>query len=122
MSENTLAYGPTGKPQLVAERCASCILRRGGGLVPPGVVRDLISRHRAVGALVTCHETLHWGSHPELGASACRGFYEAYRGENVAALFAERLLGGFDEVSAPTRGHEPPPASGDARPGREVMS
>jgi hypothetical protein len=120
VNDNTLAYGPTGRPQLMATRCATCILRRDGGLVPPAVTRDLIARHRAAGALVTCHETLPWGPHPEMGASACRGFYDAYRGENIAAKVADRLLGGFDELPAPA--DNPKPLDHDSEPNRQQVS
>lgn len=46
-----------GRPQAMAERCDTCILRPGGSpLVEPEVVRDLLARHRDVGAVVTCHK------------------------------------------------------------------
>jgi hypothetical protein len=77
-----------GRPQATAERCSTCILRPGGSsLVPPDVVRDLVERHRRVGAVVTCHQTLADipGSCPEIGYSACRGFLDAYP-DTLAAL------------------------------------
>jgi hypothetical protein len=101
MGDNDLAFGPYGRPQLMARKCATCILRRGADFVPPHVVANLVERHRRVGAMVTCHETLDWGPHPELGATACRGFYDVYHHENTAATFAHQRLGGFDQIEPP---------------------
>src|SRR5688500_7656981 len=84
--------GPDGRPQAMAQRCSTCILRPGGSsLVAADVVRDLIERHRAIGAVITCHQTLPDipGSHPELGYTACRGFLDAYP-DTAAAQIAQR--------------------------------
>lgn len=93
------AITSAGQPQAMSRRCATCILQPGGSsLVPPAVVRDLIDRHRAVGAVVTCHQTLPDipGSTPELGYSACRGFLDAYPDIEAARLVP--FLGGWHLV------------------------
>lgn len=95
--------GVDGRPQAMAERCSTCILRPGGSsLVPAEVVRDLVERHRRVGAVVTCHQTLPNipGSCPELGYTACRGFLDAYP-DTPAALIAQRVLGGWNLITPP---------------------
>lgn len=99
----------SGLPQAMARPCSTCILRPGGsGLVPAEVVRDLIARHRAVGAAVTCHQTLPDipGSTPEVGFSACAGFLAAF--PDVTAARLAEWMGGWHRV-------EPPSVSGDAR-------
>jgi hypothetical protein len=100
--------GADGRPQAMAERCSTCILRPGGSsLVPADVVRDLVERHRRVGAVVTCHQTLADipGSCPEIGYSACRGFLDAYP-DTLAALISQHWLGGWRLITpSATNGH-----------------
>lgn len=94
-----LRMGPTGRPQLLAERCPTCILRPGDPMrLGTERIRDVIATNRAAGALLTCHSTLSYGEHPEVGQAACRGFYDAYGHELIAARFAHAVMGGFDEI------------------------
>lgn len=99
MTYEALALGPTGRPQLLAEKCTTCIFRPGDPMhLGPDRVRDVIQDNRDAGALLTCHQTLSYGKHPEVGQAACRGFYDAYGLESVAARFAHAVMGGFDEI------------------------
>ncbi|QYN41168.1 hypothetical protein K1T35_48390 (plasmid) [Pseudonocardia sp. DSM 110487] len=64
-------------------------------------IRAVINANRSAGALLTCHQTLSYGSHPEVGQAACRGFYDAYGDEVAGSRFAHAVMGGFDEIPAP---------------------
>lgn len=64
-------------------------------------VRHVIQANRDAGALLTCHQTLSYGAHPEVGQAACRGFLDAYGREVLAGQIAYRLMGGFDEIDPP---------------------
>lgn len=104
-SDETPRLGPTGRPQLLAEKCSTCIFRPGDPMhLGADRLRDIIERNRAGGALLTCHATLSYGAHPEVGQAACRGFYDAYGAESAAARFAHAVFGGFDEIPDPGAG------------------
>lgn len=97
-----LKMGPNGRPQLLAERCSSCVFRSGDPMrLGSDRLRNLIRDNLAADALLTCHQTLSYGSHSEVGQSACRGFWDAYGTGTAAGRFALLALGGMDEVSAP---------------------
>lgn len=92
-----------GRPQAMSQRCDTCILRPGGSaLVAPDVVRDLVARHRRVGAVITCHKTLPHihPEHTDLGPAACRGFLDAYP-DTLAARMAEEWFGGWHLIDPP---------------------
>jgi hypothetical protein len=102
VADESPRLGPTGRPQLLAEMCSTCILGPGDPMrLGPGRTREIIEANRRAGALLTCHTTLSYGSHPEVGQAACRGFYDAYGPELVAARFAHAVFGGFDEIPDP---------------------
>lgn len=63
-----------GKPRVLAEKCATCILRPGDPMhLGAARVREVIRANLEAGALLTCHSTLPYGDHPEVGEAACRG-------------------------------------------------
>lgn len=94
--------GPTGRPQALAEKCGTCIFRAGDPMqLGAARIRDVIERNRENGSLLTCHQTLSYGSHPEVGQAACRGFLDAYGREVAAGRLAYEYLGGFDEIAPP---------------------
>lgn len=98
-----------GLPQVMSRPCATCILRPGGSsLVPPDVVKDLVERHRAVGAVVTCHQTLPNipGSSPALGYSACAGYLRAF--PDIPAARVAELIGGWHLIDPPASPKESP--------------
>jgi hypothetical protein len=101
--DQTPRPGPTGRPQLLAEKCRTCIFRSGDPMhLGVDRIREVINANRAVGALLTCHMTLTYGEYgDDPGPSACRGFYDAYGDESSAARFAHVMMGGFDEVPVP---------------------
>lgn len=94
--------GPNGRPQLLREKCATCLFRPGDPMrLGAERIRDVIQANRATGALLTCHQTLSYGDHPEVGQAACRGYVDAYGHEAIAALYVYRIMGGFDEIDPP---------------------
>lgn len=84
------------RPQLLAERCSSCVFRLGNLM------------HLAPGrrAALICHQTLSYGDHPEIGEAVCRGYYDAYDayGDDVNAIRVMHRLGGFHVVPTPMKG------------------
>lgn len=89
------------RPQLLAERCSSCVFRPGNLMkLAPGRLSDLIQHNLDAGAALICHQTLSYGDHPEVGEAVCRGFYDAY-GDDVNAIRVMHRLGGFQEIPAP---------------------
>lgn len=89
------------RPQLLAERCSSCVFRP-GDLMHLGAerFRTIIRQNLDAGAAPICHQTLSYGDHPEVGEAVCRGFYDAY-GDQVNAIRVVHRLGGFTEIPAP---------------------
>lgn len=101
MTNESPAMGPDGRPQAMAERCSTCVFRPGNLMRLQGDrLRAIIAGNREAGAVLTCHQTLSYGSHPELGQAACRGFLDAYP-DVQAARIAEALLGGWCLVQPP---------------------
>jgi len=103
----------TGLPQAMARKCATCVFRPGNPMrLRPGRLGELVDHNRGIrlpeleglpqsGGVLTCHMTLSYGTHPELGQSACRGYLDAYP-DVLAARIAERLLGGWHLIDPPT--------------------
>lgn len=103
MNTGALALGPTGRPQALAEKCSTCVFRPGNPMhLAPGRLAALVTANVAAGALLTCHQTLTYGTHPEIGGAACRGFLDAHGHRTAAGRFALAVMGGFDEIPAPT--------------------
>jgi hypothetical protein len=78
-------------------------------------LRDLIRTNVDGGALLTCHQTLSYGEHPEVGQAACRGFFDAYGHQTAAGRFAVLVMGGFDEIPPPAPLEEVTPMADTAR-------
>jgi hypothetical protein len=92
-----------GRPQLLAERCSSCVFRSGNLMhLRPGRLAHLIQQNLDGGAALICHQTLSYGDHPEVGEAVCRGFYDAY-GDDVNEIRVMERIGGFNVIPAPTK-------------------
>ena len=89
------------KPRVLAEKCSTCIFRPGNPMrLRPGRVKDMVDTALRGGGYITCHKTLSYGDHPEIGEAVCRGFYDAHGPASNLLRIYERL-GGFEEVAAP---------------------
>jgi hypothetical protein len=89
------------RPQLLAERCSSCVFRPGNLMsLSPGRLADLVQGNLDNGAALICHQTLDYGDHPEFGEAVCRGFYDAY-GDQCNSIRVMERIGGFAEVPPP---------------------
>lgn len=100
MSDESI-LGPDGIPRVLSEQCSTCIGRPGNPMkLRPGRVREMV-REGVNGGGITCHQTLSYGRHPELGGpAACRWFYDRYgRLCNLYRVYDR--LGGFAEVEVP---------------------
>lgn len=99
--EGARFHPDTGRPQAMAAMCATCVFRPGNRMrLHRGRVAELVAHNnRAQGAVLTCHQTLRYGQHPELGRSACRGFVDAYP-DTTSVLLAE-ALGGWHPIDPP---------------------
>lgn len=94
--------GPNGRPQALAEKCGTCVFRPGDPMrLGADRLRDLVRANRAAGAVLTCHQTLSYGEHADIGQAACRGYLDAYGDEAAAARAVRVLFGGWDEIPAP---------------------
>ena len=93
--------GPHG-PRVLAEKCSTCIFRPGNPMhLRPGRVKQLVGDALDRGGFITCHNTLPYGGHPEVGEAICRGFYDAHGARsNVVRVWSR--LGGFDEIPDPS--------------------
>jgi hypothetical protein len=81
-----------GKLHVLSGQCATCVFRAGNPMdLAPGRMRDLVESNLDAGAALTCHKTLSYGEHPELGEALCHGFLAAY-GERVVAVRLARAL------------------------------
>lgn len=101
--------------RVLAERCFDCILRVSYErlAIDPAHIRERIATARAKGGHVVCHNT-----YPPLAAetgraAVCRGFFDAYRSENVAFRLAV-AFGIVTEVAPPDPALLPPRAVGRA--------
>lgn len=90
------------RPQVLSERCATCVFRPGNLMhLSPGRLAVIIESNVSAGAALICHSTLPYGPHPEVGQAVCRGYYDAY-GDSVAVIQVVNRLGGFKEIPPPT--------------------
>lgn len=88
------------KPQLMAEKCPTCIFRPGDPMhLGARRLADIIEQNRAKGTALICHSTLEYGQYPEVGRAVCRGYYDAY--PDTSVLQVVERLGGFAEVRLP---------------------
>jgi hypothetical protein len=84
--------GDDGRVRVLSHRCDSCLFRRDhpfGKRRAAEVIRVNVDR----GALLTCHNTLPYGPHPEFGPAVCAGFWAAHALETAAGRMAARLIG-----------------------------
>lgn len=94
--------------RVLSERCATCVFRPGNLMhLRPGRLRDLVDRNLAAGALLTCHDTLSHGDHPDAGEAACRGFWDRYAPATNLFRVMERVFAltgqpWWEEVPPPT--------------------
>jgi hypothetical protein len=94
------------RPRLLSEQCSTCVFRPGNPMrLQPGRLRDLVQQNLAVGAFLTCHDTLPYGRYPGVGEAMCRGFFDRYRDRVNLGRIMERLSGGrqwWREVPPPS--------------------
>ncbi|MGH3783123.1 MAG: hypothetical protein ACRDRO_21495 [Pseudonocardiaceae bacterium] len=92
----------TDRPQVMDEKCTTCVFRPGDLMrLGPGRLAEIVEANLRAGAALICHKTLPYGSHPELGQSVCRGFFDAYRDRCGAIQIMDRLGVEFVEVQDP---------------------
>lgn len=101
MAENRVFDLETGLPRLLSEQCSTCIGRPGNLMsLRPGRVGQMVSGSLSGGGFITCHQTLSYGDHPEIGNAVCRWFYDNFGARsNLLRIFTRQ--GGFTEVSPP---------------------
>lgn len=99
----------TGKIRVLERMCDTCIFRPGARMSLSTERFDEVERANVErGALLTCHDTLSYGSYPDFGPAACFGFWERH-GANVAAGRIAMLIGILRIA--------PPGAADEERPG-----
>lgn len=82
-----------GKVRVLAARCQTCVFRaEGREIFGEDRCEEVIRRNVEANALLTCHETLPYGPHPEFGPAVCAGFW-ARHGLATAAGRLARLIG-----------------------------
>lgn len=104
-----------GAVAVLSEKCRTCVFRPGNLMhLAPGRLRRLVESNLAAGALLTCHDTLPYGPHPEAGEAVCRGFWDRYRERTNVWRVMERLSAALGipwwrEVPPPTNPTEETP-------------
>lgn len=90
----TLPIGPyrDGRIHVLNERCSSCVFRP-GNLMDLGIGRlaDLVRSNLEADSVLTCHQTLPYGPHPEAPPSVCHGYFDAYWREVTGLRMAVAL-------------------------------
>jgi hypothetical protein len=81
-----------GRVRVLRSRCSTCLTRRGN---PFGAARsaEVIERNIAVGALLTCHDTLPYSRYPDFGPAVCAGFWARHAMKTAAGRMARFMLG-----------------------------
>lgn len=90
-------------PRLLSEKCGTCVFRPDSPF-DPATRQRVIRANLATGSLLTCHDTLPYGEHPDVGEALCRGFWDAHGHRShvkaqMDALFPE---GWTEEVDPPS--------------------
>ena len=81
------------RPQLFRDKCSSCVFRPDNLMqLADGRLADLIASNRATGSMLICHQTI-LGSHPEIGETMCRGFWDAYADSSNLVRVMVRIAG-----------------------------
>lgn len=94
----------TGRPRLLSERCSTCVFWPGNLMhLREGRLQELVNDNLRDGGALTCHQTLSYGEHPDVGEAVCRGFYDAVGDRSQIVRIVERL-GGYAEVDPPAEG------------------
>jgi hypothetical protein len=86
------------KVRVLSSRCTTCIFRRGnpmhlGENRHGRTAADIIQGNVAAGALLTCHQTLPYGDHPEVPPAVCAGFWAEHGPATAAGRIAIHLIG-----------------------------
>ena len=90
----------TNKIRVMSAQCLTCVFRPGNPMkLRPGRLKDIIDSNRDGESLLTCHQTLPYGGHPELDPAACHGFFERYGRELITGRLA--LMLGLIRVDPP---------------------
>lgn len=102
-----------GKVRVLAERCQTCIFWPGNRMhLPGGRLEELVEANVAADALLTCHQTLPYGPHPEVPPAVCAGFWAKHRRRTLLGRLAEGVTG-VVRVDPPA---ETPPGDGPGNP------
>ncbi|GAA4626775.1 hypothetical protein GCM10023196_036390 [Actinoallomurus vinaceus] len=81
-----------GKVRVLSKKCGTCILRPGNLMhLAPGRLQEIVEANLRAQALLTCHQTLPDGDHPEVPPAACAGFWDSYHLRTVVGLLAEDI-------------------------------
>ncbi|WP_149264256.1 hypothetical protein [Actinomadura sp. K4S16] len=93
----------TGKVRVLDQRCPDCLFRQAGRKAfGEDRVAEVIAENLEAGALLTCHKTLPYGDHPEIGPAACAGFWARHRSDVLVGRLAQLFLG-VARVSLPRK-------------------
>lgn len=85
---------PAGKVRVLRKRCTTCVFRPGNLMhLEPGYLEELIRYNVNAGALLTCHQTLPYGDHPDFGPAVCAGFWARHGMKTAAGRIAKHLIG-----------------------------
>lgn len=84
----------TGKVRVLSRRCSTCVFRPGNLMhLRPGKLEALVEHHIASGSLLTCHQTLPYGDHPDFRPAVCAGFWAGHSRSTTAGRIARGLIG-----------------------------
>ena len=81
-----------GRVHVMAERCATCILRPDGSIrerLEPGRVKQLVEENRAAGAALACHHTTY--GQGARGEAVCKGYFDLFADETRLLRLAVEL-------------------------------
>lgn len=83
-----------GKVRVLSERCQTCIFWPGDRMfLGKDRFEEIVAANVATGALLTCHQTLPYGPHPDHQPAVCAGFWAKHRRQTAAGLMAEDDIG-----------------------------
>lgn len=83
--------GGDGRVRVLAPQCPTCIYGP-GSIVSPERRDEVTAANLAADALLTCHSTLPYGTHPEFEPTVCAGFWARHSRDVLAGRLA-RLIG-----------------------------
>jgi hypothetical protein len=83
----------TGLCRVLSEMCSTCVFRPGNPMhLEPGRLAEIVKANRDRETLLTCHQTLPYGDHPDFGPASCFGFWERF-GKDLLAGRLARMIG-----------------------------